>query len=240
MLDNELGAVHQWVDIEHVSRNMLLVTMGQEDQALPDRAGAFDLDEFLERVQAHQRGEPDASGSTIPQQLVKNLILTPDQNAFRKGIEALVATELAWVVPDARVLELYVNYAQFGPRVYGVCAASWYYFGHSSRSLTKDESAQLVGLLPSPLHVRRGLDGGLWFDDDDRDGDLDELDSGSISAEPVWRAQREAARWIQDMGGYGTTERMGIPGLASDQPIAEDPCREPSAEVAALMAAGQN
>lgn len=77
----------------------------------------------MDRAQVHARGEPDDSGSTIPQQLVKTMFLTPDQTAVRKGVEAVLAQEMAYLVFDARIIEPYTDYAQFSPEGYGVCAA---------------------------------------------------------------------------------------------------------------------
>ena len=239
MADNPAGSIREWTDAEQVSRYLLVLAMGQEDQDLPTRAGAFDMDAFLDRVQAHARGEPDDSGSTIPQQLVKNMFLTPDQTAARKGIEAVLAQEMSLLVDDARILELYVNYAQFSPQVYGVCAASWYYFGHSSKEMTLDESAQLVGLLPSPLHVQRGPSGGLQFSDPDGDGVVEPHEDGFISAENVWRAQAMAPRWFDQMGGFSATESLGIDGLAGDEPAGGADCSEMPEDVAALIAREQ-
>jgi monofunctional biosynthetic peptidoglycan transglycosylase len=236
MADNPNGAIREWTDAEQVSRYFLVLAMGQEDQDLPTRAGAFDMDAFLDRAQAHARGEPDDSGSTIPQQLVKNMFLTPDQTAVRKGVEAVLAQEMSVLVSDARILELYANYAQFSPEVYGVCAASWYYFGHSSKEMSLDEAAQLVGLLPSPLHVQRGPYGGLQFSDPDGDGVVEPQEDGYISAENVWRAQALAPAWFEQMGGFGATETLGIDGLAADEPAGDGDCSEMPEDVADLIA----
>lgn len=235
MADNPAGSIREWTDVEQVSRYFLVLAMGQEDQDLPTRAGAFDLDAFADRVRAHASGEPDDSGSTIPQQLVKNMFLTPDQTAVRKGVEAVLAQEMSYLVSDARILELYVNYAQFSPEVYGVCAASWYYFGHSSREMSLDQAAQLVGLLPSPLHLQRGPGGGLDFDDPDGDGVVEPDEDGYISAENVWRAQALAPAWFDQMGGFGATEALGIEGLAADAPAGDGDCSQMPEGVAELI-----
>ena len=101
--------------VEHVSRNFLAAVIAHEDAALPYRSGAFEWDELWSRAQAHLAGEEDPSGSTIPQQVAKNLFLNQELSAWRKAVEAGMAVELAAFIDDRRMLELYVNYAQFGP-----------------------------------------------------------------------------------------------------------------------------
>ena len=95
-----------------------------EDDQLGTRFGAFDWDPFWSRAQAYTANQPDPSGSTIPQQLVKNIYPWPAHDWLRKGIEAGLSEEVATYVPKPRIVELYLNYAQFGPKLYGVCAAS--------------------------------------------------------------------------------------------------------------------
>ena len=130
----------------------------------------------------------------------------------------MLAEETARLLPKRRVLEFYVNYAQFAPNVYGMCAASWYFYGHSSRALTVKESAALVGLLPSPLHVHRAPGGGMAFDDTDQDGRITRAGAGFISAENVWRALDRAPKWMEQVGGFDATRAVGVDGLAADQP----------------------
>ncbi|UVT27724.1 transglycosylase domain-containing protein (plasmid) [Rhodococcus pyridinivorans] len=120
--------VSQTVSLDHVDRDFLAAVLLHEDAQLGHRTGPFDIGQFLERVRIHRSGGDDPSGSTIPQQIVKNLVFTRDQNAFRKGIEAVLSFPFNAVLSDRRQLELYVNLAQFAPDLYGVCSASWYYF----------------------------------------------------------------------------------------------------------------
>lgn len=231
--------VAQWTDAEHVSRNFLIVVMGQEDQQFPERTLAVDYGMQWARVQAYMDGTDDPSGSTITQQTSKNLFLWvgryPPLEPVRKALEIPPAETMELVMSKRRILEIYVNVAQFAPRVYGVCAASWYYFGKSSRSLSVDESAQLIGLLPSPLHVERAPGGGMRFlGDANGNGVADPGERGWISAKGYWHARERAPRWYTQMGGLAATEGLGIPGNASDLPAADDPCREPPAALADL------
>ncbi|WP_224387262.1 transglycosylase domain-containing protein [Pseudonocardia sp. ICBG1293] len=231
--------VAQWTDAEHVSRNFLIVVMGQEDQQFPERTLAVDYGMQWARVQAYMDGADDPSGSTITQQTSKNLFLWagryPPLEPVRKALEIPPAETMELVMSKRRILEIYVNVAQFAPRVYGVCAASWYYFGKSSRSLSVDESAQLIGLLPSPLHVERAPGGGMRFlGDTNGNGVADPGERGWISAKGYWHARERAPRWYTQMGGLAATEGLGIGGNASDLPAGDDPCREPPAALADL------
>ncbi|MFF1251573.1 transglycosylase domain-containing protein [Pseudarthrobacter sp. NPDC058329] len=126
MLQEGEPVVYQFVSLDHISRYMVAATIAHEDQQLGSRAGGFDIEDFKARAEAYLANEEDPSGSTIPQQLVKNIYLTPDENIVRKGIEAGLAMQFAYTLSDQRVLELYLNYAQFGPKLFGICAATWY------------------------------------------------------------------------------------------------------------------
>ncbi|SDD30415.1 monofunctional biosynthetic peptidoglycan transglycosylase [Geodermatophilus telluris] len=228
MLADEQGAVQQSVPVEHVSRWFLAAVIAHEDQALPYRDGAFTWDELSGRAEAHLRGEEDPSGSTIPQQVAKNLFLTPSMSVWRKAVEAGLAAELSLVLDDRRVLELYVNSAQLGPHVYGICAASWYWFDTPPSTLSADEAVQLVGLLPSPGHVQRAPGGGLDFDVADG--------LGWLSRSHVLNAQARVPRHLAERG-FQPVEDAGVEGLAQDQPDTDDDCSERPEEVAELIAA---
>src|SRR3954471_24599965 len=215
MAANPNGAIQQSVPIKHVSRNFLAAVIAHEDAPLPYRAGAFEWDELMARAQAHLAGEEDPSGSTIPQQVAKNLFLNQELSAWRKAVEAGLSAELALLLDDRRMLEIYVNYAQFGPTVYGVCAASWYYFDTPPHDLTVDRAVQLVGLLPSPGRVQRAPGGGLDFNAEDG--------LGWLSRSHVINAQNRVPRHI-DNRGFQPVEDRGVEGLAADQPASDADC----------------
>lgn len=150
-----LPVTYDYVSINHVSRYAVASVLVHEDDELGTRFGAFNWNDFWARAQAYGSGQKDTSGSTIPQQLVKNIYLWPAHDWVRKGIEAGLSEETAFFVSKQRILELYLNYAQFGPKLFGVCAASWYYYSSPPWSLTPNQAAQLVGMLPDPDNVRR-------------------------------------------------------------------------------------
>jgi monofunctional biosynthetic peptidoglycan transglycosylase len=89
--------------------------------------------------------------STITQQLAKNLYLSPSRNPLRKLKEAVIASRLEWALSKARILELYLNLAEFGPNLWGVAAASEQYFGEPASRLSLEQAALLVATLPHPL-----------------------------------------------------------------------------------------
>jgi monofunctional biosynthetic peptidoglycan transglycosylase len=163
MLEAGEPVVYQFVSMNHISRHLLAATVAHEDEQLGTRVGAFDIGDFQARAGAYFQGKPDPSGSTIPQQLVKNIFLWDDQSAVRKGLEAVLATQFSYTLSAPRTLELYLNYAQFGLHLYGVCAASWYYFGTPPWNMSDYQSAQLMGVLPLPDLVRRDPNGGIYL-----------------------------------------------------------------------------
>jgi monofunctional biosynthetic peptidoglycan transglycosylase len=228
MAANPDGAIQQSVPVEHVSRVFLAAVIAHEDAALPTRAGAFEWDDLWERARAHLAGEEDPSGSTIPQQVTKNLFLNQELSAVRKGVEALLSVEVAAFVDDRRMLELYVNYAQFGPTIYGVCAASWYWFDVAPRDLTRAQAVRIVGLLPSPGHVQRAPGGGMDFEVADG--------LGWLSRSHVLNAEARVPRHLDALGNQ-PVEDIGIPGEATDAEPSGDDCTSRPAEVAELIAA---
>lgn len=208
MLQEGEPVAYQFVSIDHMSRYVLAATIAQEDQQLGTRKGAFDFDDFNARVIAFLEGGKDPSGSTIPQQLAKNIYLWPDQNAFRKALEAGLAAEFSLTLSPKRILELYLNYAQFGPDLYGICTATWYYFGHAPFQMTPYEAAQLVGILPFPNRVQRLNNGGIYLNTEE-----DSL---------AWKYVEEAAnvrvpRLVEGLGGWqAAVATIGITDQASD------------------------
>lgn len=149
--DPPLAQRHQWVPWDRISRNAALAVIAAEDQKFLAHRG-FDFDAIGKAVDEAQRGRRLRGASTISQQVSKNLFLWGGQNWIRKGLEAwfTVWVELLW--PKRRILEVYLNSAQFGRGVWGVEAASRAYFGKDAARLTRAEAAALAAVLPSPTH----------------------------------------------------------------------------------------
>ena len=145
---------YEWVDLDRISKNTRLAMIAAEDQRFVEHNG-FDL-EAIEKAREHNRRRGRLRGaSTISQQVAKNLFLWPERSWFRKGLEAgyTVLIEVLW--PKRRVLEVYLNIAEFGDGVYGVKAASSEFFHKSPARLSRKESALLAAVLPNPkrFHV---------------------------------------------------------------------------------------
>ncbi|NCA71750.1 MAG: monofunctional biosynthetic peptidoglycan transglycosylase [Sphingobacteriia bacterium] len=140
---------HQWVPHERIAPAARLAAIAGEDQRFPNHHG-FDLIEIRLAWRDHRNGAELRGASTITQQTAKNLFLWPERGWPRKLLEAwlTVLMELAW--PKERILEVYLNIAQFGPGTYGIGAASERYFGHPASDLSLGEAALLIALLPAP------------------------------------------------------------------------------------------
>lgn len=233
MLENSGGTVHQNVSIDHMSRYLLAATIAHEDSQLGTRAGAFDASALLDRARAYLDGQSDPSGSTIPQQLAKNLFLWPSQTAIRKAMEAVLSTEMMVVLPAQRVLELYLNVAQFGPRLYGVCAATWYYFGTAPWDITQYQAAELMGVLPAPNLVSRASNGGI-----DVGPGVDPAGVDLVNGAANVHVPRE----LKAMGGWqAAVATVGITDTASDHAAHrgdDDACSRMPSAVAELISAG--
>jgi monofunctional biosynthetic peptidoglycan transglycosylase len=119
---------HRWVDWERISPWMRLSVVASEDQRFPMHNG-FDMRAIAEALEDHAEGEPLRGASTLSQQVAKNLFLSPSRSFARKGIEAALTVLIEALWPKRRILEVYLNIAQFGPHSFGVGAASQRFFG---------------------------------------------------------------------------------------------------------------
>lgn len=147
--DRELRIAYEWRDLERIAPALPLAAVAAEDQRFAAHRG-FDL-EAIEKARRHNaRGGRLRGASTISQQVAKNLFLWEGRSWLRKGIEAwyTVLIELLW--PKTRILEVYVNIAEFGDGVYGAQAASRRYFGRDASQLDPAQAARLAAVLPSP------------------------------------------------------------------------------------------
>ena len=140
---------YQWVDRDAMARSVPISLVAAEDQRFPLHNG-FDLDAIEKALDHNARGKRLRGGSTISQQVAKNLFLWQGRSWLRKGLEAwyTVLIELFW--PKQRILEVYANVAEFGDGIYGVQAASRQYWDKDAAQLSDAESARLAAVLPSP------------------------------------------------------------------------------------------
>lgn len=147
-LNNNTNIKHQWRDFEDISLYFPNAVIAAEDQQFPDHFG-FDITQIKLVLEERKKGG-SRGASTITQQTVKNLFLWPKRSFLRKGIEAWLALWMELIIPKKRILELYVNFAQFGTSVFGVGAASQHYFNVEARDLTPEQSALIAASLPTP------------------------------------------------------------------------------------------
>ncbi len=138
-----------WVPIENIAACMPLAVVASEDQTFPDHHG-FAWNAIEKALAANARGKGMRGASTLTQQTAKNLFLWPARSYIRKGIEAYVTVWMTLVWPKSRVLEVYLNVAQFGPRVFGVDQAARRFFNRAPGTLTPRQCASLAAVLPAP------------------------------------------------------------------------------------------
>ncbi len=138
-----------WTDYPRISPNLKRAVLVAEDINFFSHHG-FDWKEIKTALE-ESLGEREARGaSTISQQLVKNLWLSPGRNPLRKAKEAILTWQVERTLPKRHILELYLNVVEFGPGIYGVGRASESYFGKLPADLSEEESAQLAAALPRP------------------------------------------------------------------------------------------
>ena len=126
-----------------------MALVASEDQRFYEHWG-LDLAAIEEAVEENQRGKRTRGASTITQQIAKNLFLTSSQSYLRKGIEAGIAVIIDIFWSKERILEVYLNIAEFGPGMYGISTATDFYYDKLPSELTPKESARMVTVLPNP------------------------------------------------------------------------------------------
>jgi monofunctional biosynthetic peptidoglycan transglycosylase len=142
---------YQWVPASRIAEAARRAVVAAEDQRFRQHHG-FDVEAIEEAYAHNQHARHRRGASTISQQTAKNLFLWPGGGYFRKGVEAgfTVLIETLWT--KDRILEVYLNIAEFGPGIYGVEAAAQTYFGKSAAQLDAGEAARLAAILPNPRH----------------------------------------------------------------------------------------
>ncbi|MEL0635414.1 monofunctional biosynthetic peptidoglycan transglycosylase [Marinomonas sp. TI.3.20] len=149
MLQSDYPVTQDWINIDQLPPQVPLAVVASEDQRFPDHFGV-DFTAITKALSQYDDGEGLRGASTITQQTAKNLFLWPGRSFIRKGLEAGLAISLEAVWGKKRILEVYLNVAEFGKGIYGVEAASQHYFGKSARHLSANQAARLAVLLPSP------------------------------------------------------------------------------------------
>jgi monofunctional glycosyltransferase len=139
----------QWASLDEMTPNLPYAAIAAEDGRFCAHNG-FDFDAIQKARKANVKGKKLRGGSTISQQTAKNVFLWPDRSWLRKGLEAYFTVLIETFWPKRRIMEVYLNVAEWGPGVYGAQAASQYYFDKDADSLSRAQAARLVSILPSP------------------------------------------------------------------------------------------
>lgn len=145
----------QWVGYGKISNHLKRALIVSEDDLFVHHEG-FDWEGMQKALEKNrQRGKVVAGGSTISQQLAKNLFLTPSKTPWRKAQEAVVTLMIEAVWSKQRIFEVYLNVIEWGSGVFGAEAASRHYYGISAAQLSAEQAARLAGMVPSPRFYDR-------------------------------------------------------------------------------------
>ena len=140
----------RWVPYERISIHLKRAVVAAEDDGFVDHEG-FDWEGMQRALQKNEKkGRVVAGGSTISQQLAKNLFLSPSKSYVRKAQEAVITLMLETVMSKRRILEVYLNVVEWGNGVFGAEAAAQRYYGISARQLSASQAAHLAVMLPNP------------------------------------------------------------------------------------------
>jgi monofunctional glycosyltransferase len=141
---------HRWVGLDQISPNLPLAVVASEDQKFPEHWG-FDVEAIEKAYQLNQHSHKVRGASTISQQVAKNLFLWSGRSYFRKGLEAYFTLLIEACWPKRRILEIYLNSAEFGHGIYGAEAAAQQFFHRPAAKLSRSDAATLAAVLPNPL-----------------------------------------------------------------------------------------
>lgn len=182
--DWDFRLVQKWRDLERISPQLAVAVIASEDQRFAEHHG-FDLEAIRKARAANERGGRLRGASTISQQTAKNLFLWSGRSWLRKGIEAWYTLLMETLWPKQRILEVYLNVAEFGDGVYGAQGAARTFFGVDADDLSRAQAARLAAVLPDPK------------------------DYSATRPGPYVRRRTEAIqRQMRQIGGTGYLERL--------------------------------
>jgi len=154
--DSRVRLRHQWVPYVRISVQLKRAVVAAEDAKFIDHEG-FDWEAIQKAIEKNERrGRVVAGASTISQQLAKNLFLSGRRSWLRKGQEAVITWMLETTLSKRRILELYLNVAEWGEEVFGAEAAARHHFGIGAATLDAEQAVWLAAVLPSPRRYERG------------------------------------------------------------------------------------
>jgi monofunctional glycosyltransferase len=146
----------RWVPYERISNNLKRAVVAAEDAKFLDHEG-FDWEAIQKALERNEkRGRIVGGASTISQQLAKNMFLSGERSWLRKGQEAIITWMMERTLSKRRILELYLNVAEWGDGIFGAEAAARHHFGVPASALTREQAAWLAVILPSPRRYARG------------------------------------------------------------------------------------
>jgi monofunctional biosynthetic peptidoglycan transglycosylase len=146
---------HKWVPYRRISDDLKRAIIAAEDQKFVEQDG-LDWEGIQSALEKNQRrGKVVAGGSTITQQLAKNLFLSGERSLLRKAQEAILASMLEATMSKRRIFEIYLNVVEWGENVFGAEAAARYYFGVGAATLGPEQAARLAAMLPRPRYYDR-------------------------------------------------------------------------------------
>jgi monofunctional glycosyltransferase len=149
---SDLSIQHTWVPYEQISRNLKRAIIASEDANFVTNNG-YETDAILNAWERNKaKGRIVRGGSTITQQLARNLFLSRDKSYIRKGQELIITWMLETLMDKQRIFEIYLNSVEWGNGVYGADAAAHYYYKTSADKLTVAQSARLAVMLPRPKY----------------------------------------------------------------------------------------
>ena len=146
---------YAWVPYDKISSNLKRAILVAEDDRFVDHEG-FDWDGIQKAMDKNQKkGKVVAGGSTISQQLAKNLFLSGERSILRKGEEALITLMMERLLDKERILDIYLNVIEWGDGVFGAEAASRHYFGVTAAQLSREQAAKMAAMVPRPRFYDR-------------------------------------------------------------------------------------
>lgn len=148
--NREMEITHKWVPISKISPNVIKAVLIAEDDGFWNHDG-FDVKGMENAIERSLKKGVVAGGSTISQQLSKNLYLSPSKNPVRKVKEAIITWRIESTLPKRRILEIYLNVAEWGDGIFGIEAAARHYYHKSAKNLSGREAARLAAVLPNPI-----------------------------------------------------------------------------------------
>ena len=143
---------HRWVDYKKISPNLKRALIAAEDAKFVDHEG-FDWEGIQKAYEKNlKKGKVVAGGSTISQQLAKNLFLSTKRTPWRKAEEAMITVMLEATMSKRRIFEVYLNVIEWGNGIFGAEAAAKYYYHTSAKNLSEEQAATLAAMVPNPRY----------------------------------------------------------------------------------------